>query len=43
MGHKSVETHRRYVHQDTARLKRVLGKALKPIRAPIKKGAKKAA
>jgi len=45
MGHKSVETHRRYVHTDMGARRKALEKALKPIRAPIRKRtkAKKAA
>lgn len=40
MGHKSVETHRRYVHTDMDARRAALEKALKPIRAPIRKRAK---
>ena len=45
MGHKSIETHRRYVHTQVDARREALEKALKPITPPIrkKKATKKAA
>jgi len=40
MGHKSVETHRRYVHTDIEQRRTVLEKALKPISPPIRRKTK---
>lgn len=37
MGHKSIETHRRYVHVDMDTRRAALTKALKPISMPIRK------
>lgn len=45
MGHRSIETHRRYVHTDMDAKREALQRALKPIKNPIRKKtkAKKAA
>jgi integrase len=40
MGHKSIETHRRYVHTDMEAKREALERALSPIRPPIRKRAK---
>jgi integrase len=42
MGHRSVETHRRYVHTDLDARRVALAKALKPITPPIRKKKKAA-
>jgi integrase len=42
MGHRSIETHRRYVHTDMDARRAALEKALKPITPPIRKKKKAA-